>query len=279
MVAQRIIIQSTDKVKDFLGQLPQQCEARGVDPAAEEIDLDDLTYLVQTQRKTDDETPVSLNYLLADSSILRRIPKKTEPSSLSEIELIRERAKERKYQRSVGHLKLIYNQSSTDVYADYRTSLSMGVNSILGLFLTFFAGYWGAKYIGINDFRIRAFIGLGLSLTCLMIEVVFLITYDEKRRMRAERKEKERMAKQPQQHDRTGVKSDETCEKGIEAGQAEEGKRVDVKDEQKRSADGEMVEMATTVAKEVTEKHRSGTLRQRNVKVRQASPSRHGESL
>eukprot|EP00921_Rhytidocystis_pertsovi_P026983 GHVQ01043479.1.p1 GENE.GHVQ01043479.1~~GHVQ01043479.1.p1 ORF type:complete len:448 (-),score=81.92 GHVQ01043479.1:282-1625(-) len=114
-----------------------------------------------------------------DVNIVARRPPTHEP--LDELGRMRLRAAERRYQSSAGKAGLPGGSKHIkgDFFGDYQRSLAMGVNALLGLFLTFMAGYWGMKYSGLNAPHTHQLLaGLVFSLICLAVEVSLFILHD-----------------------------------------------------------------------------------------------------
>eukprot|EP00920_Eleutheroschizon_duboscqi_P014363 GHVT01033352.1.p1 GENE.GHVT01033352.1~~GHVT01033352.1.p1 ORF type:complete len:278 (+),score=48.81 GHVT01033352.1:79-912(+) len=63
-------------------------------------------------------------------------------------------------------------------------SVSIGVNALVGLFLTFAGGFWAAEYAGVQTLSTRLLVGLVMSFVCLLVEVFLLILHDERQRGR-----------------------------------------------------------------------------------------------
>lgn len=173
-----------------------------------EVDMDGLMRLVSHYNATRaggaaSEGRVDIGGLLDSTRIQRRLtPPQLRVGNLSELEQIRCRAEERKYQqvlRKVPYFKSNRFQTNRqqqrygrprgtatgeagdgDVFADFRTSLAMGTNMLLGLFLSFLTGYWVCHYTGEHSFASKVVAGAICCFFGLVLEVALLILYDYK---------------------------------------------------------------------------------------------------
>lgn len=143
--------------------------------------MDWLAKLVQQYNQENPDDFVDFSQLLAGAKVIRRVM--DQPLELSEMELIRLRVEEKRYQQLVQNIPHCRTSHSVDVMQDHMKSLGMGANLILGLFLTFLAGYYVAKYGKLDTIYGSAFPHiLGVTFLCifLLIEVFYLVLYDWK---------------------------------------------------------------------------------------------------
>lgn len=99
--------------------------------------------------------------------------------NLSGIEEIRRCAEEKRYLRSVDGF-VSKRDTDNDTFASAEKSLAMAVNALVGLFLTFLAGFWGVRYCygERSTFTLQLVTGLVCSIVCLIVEVLLLIIHD-----------------------------------------------------------------------------------------------------
>eukprot|EP01068_Selenidium_serpulae_P008272 Selendium_serpulae@DN4942_c0_g1_i1.p1 len=173
MTSHRFEVTVTPPMRDYLSRHPEKCKTFRICPEAATVDLDTFCKMADTE-STGDERP---HDLLKDSSVVNRAIVRTVTPARSEMEELRLRA-----------------AGQEDVYENYKHSIMMAVNSLLGLFLMFFAGYWFCEYNGVTNLRTKVFAGLTCTLVMLLIEVILFVLYDEKVRMKAAKKEKEKAA-------------------------------------------------------------------------------------
>ncbi|KAL8426094.1 hypothetical protein ACSSS7_008259 [Eimeria intestinalis] len=163
----RLLIEVTPKIRKFLEAHvpPKRRKAMNVQ---DRIDLDVLQDLVQAANKKKPHSRINMADLVEDSQVVERIePPKVSLDALSFSERLRLMAEERRHQAAVRSL--------------------MGVNALLGLFLTFLGGYWAAFYCGLESFQTRVVVGLVCSVVCLIVEVLLFVIHDERQRVRAKR--------------------------------------------------------------------------------------------
>eukprot|EP00920_Eleutheroschizon_duboscqi_P014361 GHVT01033349.1.p1 GENE.GHVT01033349.1~~GHVT01033349.1.p1 ORF type:complete len:339 (+),score=77.32 GHVT01033349.1:1720-2736(+) len=194
-------VEVTPRIRNFLQQAepaktPQAPDAKQL-KQHQAVDFDVLTRMVSLHNKAvGPGEAVRLHQLMEGSAVLGREPARSSLGSLSELEQLRAQAQERKYQRSVSALLPsrkrgggpagagAAGQPTGDVFNDYRKSLAIGVNALVGLFLTFAGGFWAAEYAGVQTLSTRLLVGLVMSFVCLLVEVFLLILHDERQRGR-----------------------------------------------------------------------------------------------
>jgi len=167
------------------------------------IDFDELNKLVYDYNKQvskEDPEKNSKNYvrlegLIKHSNIVNRRILSTNYEHLSELEKLRLHAEERRYQKSIHQVTTTNKDDTQDNVANYKRSLAIGINSLIGIFLTFLGGYWGAEYCGITKDITRLLIGLTLSFSCLLIEVILFILHDESQRRGLSARESNKLRK------------------------------------------------------------------------------------
>eukprot|EP00922_Rhytidocystis_sp_ex-Travisia-forbesii_P058138 GHVS01085990.1.p1 GENE.GHVS01085990.1~~GHVS01085990.1.p1 ORF type:complete len:246 (+),score=46.93 GHVS01085990.1:148-885(+) len=164
------------------------------------VDVDVLMQLVKLYNKcASAQKPVAVSSLLSskDAQIIARRPSRSNEAMAEGIEGVRVKAGERRYQRAIRGC-LPKAKTRDDYMADYQASVSMGINALLGLFLTFLAGYWGVKYCyKYVRLQHQLVAGLIFSLICLVVEVCLFILYDH--RSGTKRDKKKSQQQQPQQ--------------------------------------------------------------------------------
>ncbi|KAL8442045.1 hypothetical protein Emag_006710 [Eimeria magna] len=148
--ASRLLIEVTPRIREFLEtHVPhKRREALNIQ---DRIDLDVLQNLAANQKKP--HLRMNMADLVEESQVVERIePPKVSLESLSFSERLRLMAEERRHQAAVRSL---WKQAPDrqDTFADLNKSLAMGVNALLGLFLTFLGGYWAALYCGFESFQ------------------------------------------------------------------------------------------------------------------------------
>ncbi|XP_022588095.2 uncharacterized protein LOC34621444, partial [Cyclospora cayetanensis] len=185
----RLLIEVTPKIREFLENLASRKKQRCI-IAQDRIDLDVLQRLV---KEWNSETAKNCqNVCMADlvegSHVVERIEAPpVHLESLSFKERTRLLADERRHQAAVRSL---WGEKGghQDSFADLNKSLAMGVNALLGLFLTFLGGYWAALYSGVETFQTRVVVGLVCSIVCLVVEVLLFAIHDERQRLKAQKK-------------------------------------------------------------------------------------------
>ncbi|KAL8272957.1 hypothetical protein Esti_003125 [Eimeria stiedai] len=182
----RLLIEVTPRIRKFLETHvpPKRRKAMNIQ---DRIDLDALQDMVQVANKKKPHPKINMADLVEDSQVVESIkPPKVSLDSLSFSERLRLMAEERRHQAAVRSL---WKQAPDrqDTFADLNKSLAMGVNALLGLFLTFLGGYWAALYCGLENFQSRVVVGLVCSVVCLIVEVVLFVIHDERQRVRAKR--------------------------------------------------------------------------------------------
>lgn len=182
----RLLIEVTPRIRTFL-ETRVAPETRKELMVSDRIDLDVLQRLVIAANKKEDGPKVNMAELVEASQVVERIEgPKFCLNKLSFSERLRLEAEERRHQAAVRSL---WGERSDrqDCFADINKSLAMGVNALLGIFLTFLGGYWAALYCGVGSFQTRVVIGLVCSICCLIVEVLLFVIHDERQRLRAKK--------------------------------------------------------------------------------------------
>eukprot|EP01068_Selenidium_serpulae_P008274 Selendium_serpulae@DN4942_c0_g1_i3.p1 len=164
MTSHRFEVTVTPPMRDYLSRHPEKCKTFRICPEAATVDLDTFCKMADTE-STGDERP---HDLLKDSSVVNRAIVRTITPARTEMEELRLRAGERAYQRSIKDMKFIRSRKAgqEDVYENYKHSIMMAVNSLLGLFLMFFAGYWFCEYNGVTNLRTKSYSSFCMTKRC-----------------------------------------------------------------------------------------------------------------
>ena len=150
----------------------------------DKIEIDELYKLVSARNAKSAEF-VDMADLLANSVVLSRLQ---EPGKTgSELEQMRRKAEERKYQRSIGK-SLAKVNVSTDVKAASE-SIAFATHFILAFISAFLLGYYAGEYVWGLEETGKYICGGAVSFSTLILESVLFILRDNKQKMdRAEKK-------------------------------------------------------------------------------------------
>ena len=184
MVKQKLYMSVTDELREFL--LP----IMGQDKVPKCIEIDELyTAVVNYNQKNCETKTVNINDLLKNSRIMYR---STEPSeertgNLSELELMRRRADERKYQKSIANIKLgggsgLGKSGAVSDVKSASESISFASHFIFAFASSFLLGYYFAEYgLGLTNDSHKYIAGGAASFLTLIIESLLFIIREEKR--------------------------------------------------------------------------------------------------
>ena len=168
----------TPEMKPVIGDTDKTC-----------IEIDELYTAVvnYNQRHCDmvsSGEPIDINHLLKESRIVYRSNEEEQRSAKSELELMRMRAEERKYQKSIANLSstiLTTNGASTDIKSA-SDSVSFATHFIFAFASAFLLGYYFAEYgLGITTDSYKYICGGAASFLTLIIESLLFIIREEKR--------------------------------------------------------------------------------------------------
>ena len=185
MGRQKIYMSVTDQIKEFLAPLMDEGKVPNC------IEIDELyTAVVNFNQIHCESKTVDINDLLKDSRIMYRSMNESSShpggKKLSAIELMRLRAEERKYQKSIANIKLGGGQSiKAGVASDVKSaseSISFASHFIFAFASSFLLGYYFAEYgLGLTNDSHKYIAGGAASFLTLIIESLLFIIREEKR--------------------------------------------------------------------------------------------------
>jgi hypothetical protein len=146
------------------------------------VELDVICSLVAEFNRTHPKlAPVDLPALLEDAKVSHRTRTHVQ-NACSEIEGLRKRAEERKYQKSIKGMVSHKVSSSPSEFKSMGDSISFASHFILAFISSFLAGYYLAEYmLGIEDMAARYIVGGAMSFVVLIVESVLFIFQEQKR--------------------------------------------------------------------------------------------------
>lgn len=172
----------TDKLRDFL------LRERGVSlPEGASIEIDEV-YMHATQHNSkyasNPEKCVHVAQLLDKSKIVYRTKSPECGSHLTEIERMRAKAEERKYQKTISGISLARTMGAGSDFKSAAESLSFATHFILAFISAFLVGYYLGEYVfAFQRQDYKYILGGACSFGTLILESLLFIIREEKKQM------------------------------------------------------------------------------------------------
>lgn len=172
----------TDNLRDFL------LRERGVSlPEGGSIEIDQV-YMHATQHNfqngSNPEKCVDVAQLLDESKIVYRTKSPESGTNLTEIERMRARAEERKYQKTISGFSLPRNTGAGSDVKSATESLSFATHFILAFISAFLVGYYLGEYVfELQRKDYKYILGGACSFGTLILESLLFIIREEKKQM------------------------------------------------------------------------------------------------
>lgn len=191
----QVFVSVTPKLRAFLSD---ECKADGAEEHAQEesIDLDDVYRLADEHCKSSGAS-VDIQDLLKDSEVTsRKVCADPREANLTEVELMRLQAEERKYQRMVDKVapntkKGKIEPASQGLKFASNFATQVGV-AFIGAFLL---GYFFVEtFVSRDSFNAKVIAGAMCSFCTLLVETCLLVVHEQKETM-INQKEEERAKK------------------------------------------------------------------------------------
>ena len=151
------------------------------------IEIDELYRIVSKYNKERDSCFVDLAELLTNSTIVKR-QQVVHSENLSELEMMRRRAGEKRYQKSIN----MKNESNSKIGNDVKSaseSISFATHFILAFASAFLLGYYAGEYVwGLSEPG-KYICGGVVSFSTLILESVLFILRDNKIRNKTSNRE------------------------------------------------------------------------------------------
>ena len=175
----------TEPLREFLVQ------KRSVHTVPNEVEIDEVYKHVSEHNSNNLHDQVDVSTLLKDSAVLRRDSRNVElQSDLSEMQLLRLKAQERKYQKSIENIVSIHSKShGKSEFKDASESIAFASHFILAFISAFLLGYYLGEYIfefSANEHKYM--LGGGCSFATLILESLLFIIRDQKKELIASKK-------------------------------------------------------------------------------------------
>ncbi|CDJ37613.1 hypothetical protein, conserved [Eimeria tenella] len=150
----RLLIEITPQIRSFIeSHVPAKQRSSLVVKGAADLDVLQRWVKAANEKAGKNGPKVNMAELVEDSHLVERIEPPPVPlESLSFKERLRLMADERRHQAAIKSL-WGEKKDAEDCFADLNRSLAMGVNALIGIFLTFLGGYWAALYSGVRAFE------------------------------------------------------------------------------------------------------------------------------
>jgi hypothetical protein len=171
----KIYMSITPRIEEFLTHQHKS-------PIPASIDIDELYRLVAACNEASSSSPIDINSLLEGSFVVHRTNPPSNISNLTEIELLRLRADEKKYQKSIKSLNAggVSKSANSDIKAASE-SISFATHFILAFGSAFLAGYYFAVYgLETESDPVKYMCGGVASFLTLLIEAILFIIREEK---------------------------------------------------------------------------------------------------
>lgn len=175
-----VIISVTDTLLKFLHKVVPDVAAEA--EASEQVDMDLVFDAIEAEKVKGRRSP-SLSELLKGTEVVGRHRKQEDLSHLSEIEILRLKADEKAYQRSVASVKPWQRDSSVGQdLRDMSSSISVAMQFFLAFIGAFAFGYYFVETFVQDDLALKVLAGGVCSFVTLLVESLLFIIRDNKNR-------------------------------------------------------------------------------------------------
>jgi len=184
-----VLVSTTDTLLSFLQETSPKDAALA--ESAKQVDLDIVFDAIEKAKNSNENgAPPSLDKLLAGCEVVARKEKKEDLTHLSEIEILRLKAEEKKYQRSVALVRPWQrNISAREDLKEASSSMAFAAQFILSFVGAFLLGYYFCETFIIDDLALKTMAGGLISFATLILESFLFILRDSKERMIKDKKD------------------------------------------------------------------------------------------
>ena len=160
-------------------------------PSGDKIEMDELYKVVGRFNEKFPKESVEISTLIEGSEIEKKPSESTSHHELSEIELMRLRADERRYQRSIENLSSLKSKAKEkSEVKSMSESIAFASHFVLAFASAFLLGYYLGEYV--FDFQkdeYKYMVGGACSFLTLILESVLFIIRDQKQNRAPVRKQ------------------------------------------------------------------------------------------
>ena len=145
------------------------------------IEIDDIYTAVAAYNESHE--PVDISAVLEGSTVVKKESSPTTVANLSEMELMRLRAEERRYQRSISSIPVLRVKGKSE-FKSMSESIAFASQLVLAFGSAFLCGYYlGEYFFNFEKAEYKYMLGGACSFLTLILESLLFIIRDSKQQM------------------------------------------------------------------------------------------------
>mmetsp|Transcript_91562 Transcript_91562/g.262249 ORF Transcript_91562/g.262249 Transcript_91562/m.262249 type:complete len:249 (-) Transcript_91562:77-823(-) len=177
----QVFVSVTPALRSFLRDCRVTSARKSADD--ESVDMDEVYRLASEHEKLGGEQ-VKVHELLEGAEVLDRIPAEAPP--MTELEEMRLKSEERKYQRSVQGVAPLYGRKKNEGFdvAGFSFATNFGTQVIVAFIGAFLLGYFFVEtFVSQDNNVLKVIAGVACSFCTLLLETCLLMVHESKETM------------------------------------------------------------------------------------------------